>query len=48
MKTFVLKLPDFEKYFEIHFDAFNFAIGGTLVQDKRLVAFESKKLSKTE
>jgi hypothetical protein len=48
VKTHVLKLPDFDKDFEIHFDAFNFAIGGILMQDGRPVAFESKKLSKIE
>ncbi len=35
VKASVLKLPDFDKDFEIHFDASNFAIGGVLVQDGR-------------
>ncbi len=48
MKAPVLKLPDFDKDFEIHSDAFNFAIGEVLMQDGRLVAFESKTLSKME
>jgi hypothetical protein len=48
VKALVLKLPDFDKDFEIHSDAFDFAIGRVLMQDGRLVAFESKKLSKTE
>jgi len=48
VKTPVLKLPNFDKIFEIHFNAFNFAIRGVLVQDGRLVAFESKKLNETE
>jgi len=48
VKAHVLKLPDFDKDFKIHSDAFDFAIGGVLVQDGRLVAFESKKLSETE
>jgi len=43
-----LKLPDFDKDFEIHSDASDFAIGGVIVQDGRPVAFESKKLSETE
>jgi hypothetical protein len=48
VKALVLKLPDFDKEFEIHSDASDFAIGGVLVQEGRLVAFESKKLSETE
>jgi hypothetical protein len=31
VKVPVLKLPDFDKDFEIHSNAFNFAIGGVLV-----------------
>jgi hypothetical protein len=48
VKAFLLKLLDFDKDFEIHFDAFDFAIGGVLVQEGRPVAFESKKLSEME
>ncbi len=48
VKAFMLKLPNFDKYFKIHFDASNFKIKGTLVQDGKLVAFESKKLNKME
>ncbi len=48
VKAPVLKLPDFDKDFEIHSDAFNFAIGGVIVQDGRPVTFESKKLNETE
>jgi hypothetical protein len=48
VKVPVLKLPNFDKDFEIHFDAFDFANGGVLVQEGRLVAFESKKLSETK
>ncbi|CAK9213526.1 unnamed protein product [Sphagnum troendelagicum] len=44
----MFKLPNFDKDFEIHSDAFNFAIKGVLVQNGRLVAFESKKLSEME
>jgi hypothetical protein len=45
VKALVLKLHDFDKKFEIHFDAFDFAIKGVLVQDGRPMSFESKKLS---
>jgi len=48
VKASVLKLPDFDKEFEIHSDASDFAIGGVLLQEGRLVAFESKKLGETE
>jgi hypothetical protein len=48
VKAPMLKLPDFDKDFEIHSDAFDFAIRGVLVQDGRPVAFESKKLSEME
>jgi len=48
VKKPVLKLLDFDKDFEIHFDASDFAIGGILVQEGRPVAFESKKLSEME
>ncbi len=48
VKAPVLKLPDFDKDFEIHFDVFDFAIRGVPLQDGKLVAFESKKLSETK
>jgi len=48
VKALVLKLPDFDKDFEIHSNASNFVIEGILVQDGRLVTFESKKLSEME
>jgi len=39
VKAFVLKLADFDKKIEIHFNASDFAIGGVIVQDGKLVAF---------
>ncbi len=48
VKAPVLKLPDFDKDFEIHFDASDFAIGRILVQKGRPMPFESKKLSEME
>ncbi len=48
MKALVLKLLDFDKDFEIHSDASDFAIRGVLVQEGRSMAFKSKKLSETE
>ncbi len=48
MKAHVLKFPNFDEDFEIHFDASNFAIRGIQVQDGRWVAFEHKKLSEME
>jgi hypothetical protein len=48
VKALVLKFPDFDKKFDIHFDAPDFAIGGVLVQEGRPVAFKSKKLGETE
>lgn len=40
----VLKLLDFDKSFEIHTNASNHTVGGVLVQNGHLVAFESWKL----
>jgi len=48
VKALVLKLLDFDKDFEIHSDASDFAIGGVIVQDGRPMAFDNKKLSETE
>ncbi len=48
VKALMLKLPDFDKDLEIHFDASNFAIKGVLVQDRKPVVFESKMLSEIE
>nr|XP_016474959.1 PREDICTED: uncharacterized protein LOC107796679 [Nicotiana tabacum] len=38
----VLALPDFAKTFEVHTDASYFSIEGVLMQDKHLIAFESR------
>ncbi len=48
VKAPVLKLPNFDKDYEIHSDASDFAIAGILMQEGKLVAFESKKLSETK
>jgi hypothetical protein len=48
VKAPMLKLSNFDKDFEIHSNASNFAIGRVLVQDGKPVAFESKKLSEME
>jgi hypothetical protein len=48
VKAPVLKLHDFDKDFEIHSDASDFAIGGVLVQEGRSVTSENKELSETE
>ena len=41
----MLCLPDFELPFEVHMDASDKVIGGVLVQEKHLVAYESRKLN---
>jgi hypothetical protein len=40
----MLKFPNFFKLFEVHPDASEFAIGGVLLQEMHLIAFENKKL----
>eukprot|EP00775_Hariotina_reticulata_P000440 gene440-700_t len=44
----VLAMPDFEKPFEIVADASNTAVGATLLQDGKPIAFESRKLTPAE
>jgi hypothetical protein len=48
VKVLMLKLPNFDKDFEIHSNASNFVIGGVLVQDGKPMALENKKLSERE
>ncbi len=47
VKALVLMLPNFDKDFDIHFDASNFAIGGVLMQVGRPIALKNKRLSET-
>ena len=44
----VLKFPEFKKPFEVHTNVSDFTIGGVLMQERRPLAFESKKLSDVE
>ena len=44
----MLALPDHTKVFKVHTDASDFAIGGVLMQERHLIAFESHKLNDTE
>ena len=44
----VLRLLNFELPFEVHTDSSDKAIGGVLVQEKHLVAYERRKLNETE
>ena len=40
----MFKFPEFDKPFEVHTNASDFAIGGVLMQDGRPIAYENKKL----
>ena len=44
----VLRLLNFELPFEVHTDSSDKAIGGVLVQEKHLVAYERRKLNEAE
>uniref|UniRef100_A0A803PZ63 Reverse transcriptase/retrotransposon-derived protein RNase H-like domain-containing protein n=1 Tax=Cannabis sativa TaxID=3483 RepID=A0A803PZ63_CANSA len=44
----VLALPHVCKPFEVQTDASDYALGGVLMQEGHLVAFENRKLSKAE
>ena len=44
----MLALPDHTKVFEVHIDAFDFAIGGVLMQKRCPIDFESRRLNGTE
>ena len=44
----MLALPDHTKVFEVHTDVSDFAIGGVLMQERHLIAFESRKLNDAE
>jgi hypothetical protein len=48
VKALVFKLPNFDKDFEIHSNAFDFAIKGILEQDGKPMAFQCKKLNDME
>ncbi|CAN6567559.1 unnamed protein product [Malus baccata var. baccata] len=48
MEEPVLRLPDLSKAFELHTDASDFAIGGVLMQEGHLIAYESRKLNNAE
>ncbi|XP_034683225.1 uncharacterized protein LOC117912645 [Vitis riparia] len=44
----VLALPDHTKGFEVHTDVLDFDVGGVLMQDRYLIAFEGCKLNDME
>jgi len=48
VKAPVLKLPDFDKDFEIHFDAFDFVIGGDVLPSLLLVPSQDQVIQVVE
>lgn len=44
----ILALPEHTKTFEVRTDAFNFTIGGVLMQEGHPIAYESRKLNDIE
>nr|GEU98208.1 hypothetical protein CTI12_AA187700 [Tanacetum cinerariifolium] len=48
MEEPVLRLPDVTMPSELHTDAYDFAIGGVLMQDEHPIAFEIRKLNEAE
>ena len=47
-KALVLKVSNLDKYFVVHTDACKECLGGVLLQDENVIAYESKKLKYSE
>lgn len=43
MNNPILALSDMNKLFEVKIDAFDFPLGGVLLQEEHLIAYESHK-----
>lgn len=48
MEGLVLRIAEVSKPFEVETDMSNFALGGILLQDSPLIAYESRKLNGAE